>query len=731
MIRTGGAARTGIGSSLKHALKDWAQTDAVTWIYLFKALIASCLTLWLSMRFELPQPATAITTVFIVMQPLSGHVLAKSIYRFIGTLAGSAFSVLLMAVFPQNNELFLGGLALWVFVCSTGAARQRNFRAYGFVLAGYTAVMIALPVVDHPNRVFMAAVWRVLEISLGIGCASLISATVFPLTTSSALLKSVNVRFGSFADFAVTGLRKTGKNDEFERVNLRFFSEAVGLEVLRSITTFEDPEMRRRSGRLNRLNSEFMAVTTRFNALHQLLERRGDVGAGAHASGTNAEWVALAALIEPYAGRSLLEDDANRLAAQLETFKERLPAAIRIKRSIFERGKPSRDELLDFNTAYELLYRFVEELREYALTHASLADHSHAREDWSEPFVAQTNWWASIAAGLRSACVLLVLSWLWIVTTWPSGAAMTLVSALTVGLSAFSTNPKRMSFQIACGTAATAAIGVFEVFFVYPLIDGFPLLCLVIAPVIMLGTYLLARPQWAGYGLGMLVFFGTNSVPANLTIYNPYGLINDYLAMVFGMLVCAVAGAVILPPNSPWLWRRLERDLRRQVVFAIRAPLQALASGFDSGTRDLMHQANGFATGHPDVQRSLLRWTLVVLDVGHAIIELRREEAKLPDFPCYRESEPWRQSLRLMSRALMRLFVKPGAGNLRRCLAAVERSINCVQETTEPFASHFQTSPLRRVESYLHFIRTSLLAPNTPLSIHLPAHPSQGDHYVS
>ena len=27
---------------------------------------------------------------------------------------------------------------------------------------------------------------------------------------------------------------------------------------------------------------------------------------------------------------------------------------------------------------------------------------------------------------------------------------------------------------------------------------------------------------------------------------------NDYIAMVMGMLVCAAAGAIILPPNSRW-----------------------------------------------------------------------------------------------------------------------------------------------------------------------------------
>ncbi|MGY2197984.1 FUSC family protein [Pseudomonas gingeri] len=715
----------------KRGLSDWSRTDAVTWIYLFKALIASCLTLWLAMRLELPQPGTAMTTVFIVMQPQSGHVLAKSIYRFIGTLAGSTFSVMLMALFAQSPELLIGGLALWVFLCSTGAARQRNFRAYGFVLAGYTAVMVTLPVVDHPDRVFMTAIWRVLEISLGIVCASLVSAMLFPLTTSSALRHSVEQRFGRFAGFVMTNMRDGRDDRDFESTNLRFISEAVGLEVLRSITTFEDPDMRRRNGRLNRLNSEFMAVTTRFNALHQLLERRRRSDEHSFLLAIDQDLKALADLLEPLAGHALTEADATQLASQLEAYKRALPASVRVKRSALLQRHPREADLLDFHTAYELLYRFVEELQEYALTHASLADPHHVREQWDEPFVAQTNGWAAIAAGLRSASVLLVLCWLWIFTNWPSGAAMTLVSALTVGLSAFSPNPKRMSFQIACGTMVAAAIGIFEMFFVYPLIDGFALLCLVMAPVILLGSYLLVRPQWAGYGLGMLVFFGTNAVPANLTIYNPYGLINDYLAMVFGMLVCAAAGAVILPPNGPWLWRRLEYDLRRQVVFAIHAPLQGLASGFESGTRDLLHQAHGVAAGDPQVQRTLLRWALVVLDVGHAIIELRREESALPADPCYHATQPWRQALRAMARSLIRLFVKPGAGNLARALARVEQAIRCVQETQEPFAAHFDTSVLRRVESYLHFIRTSLLASGSPLAIYVPTDLLPGATHVS
>ena len=176
---------------------DWARSDGVTWVYIFKVLVAAFLTLWLAMRLELPQPRTAMITVFIVMQPQSGQVFAKSFYRFLGTLAGSAVMVLLIALFAQNTELFLGALAIWVGICTAGATRNRNFRAYGFVLAGYTAAMVGLPALAHPDGAFMAAVWRVLEISLGILCSTLVSAAILPQTVAHRLVPVSDAGRGS------------------------------------------------------------------------------------------------------------------------------------------------------------------------------------------------------------------------------------------------------------------------------------------------------------------------------------------------------------------------------------------------------------------------------------------------------------------------------------------------------------------------------------------------------
>ena len=695
---------------------EWARSDGVTWVYIFKVLSAAFLTLWLAMRLELPQPRTAMITVFIVMQPQSGHVFAKSFYRFLGTLAGSSMMVALIAIFPQNTELFLPSLAVWVGICSAGAMRYRTFRSYGFVLAGYTAAMVGLPALANPDGAFMAAVWRVLEISLGILVSTLVSAAILPQSASASMRNALYQRFGVFAGFVAEGLRGESQRERFESSNVRFIAEAVGLESLRSVTAFEDPHMRRRSGRLGRLNSEFMAITTRFNALHQLLERLRLRGPLQIVTAIEPGLNALAELLDGYAGRGLTDADAARLAQQLAIYKEGLPERVRSLRAAFVESSPSDADLLDFHTAYELLYRFVDDMHSYALTHASLADHSHAREQWDEPYVAQTNWLVSLAAGVRASFILLVLGSYWIITAWPSGAMMTLIAAATVGLSAATPNPKRMSFQMACGTLLGALIGFFEMFFVYPLIDGFPLLCMVLAPVYILGAFLSSRPAYFGVGVGLLIFFSTGSVPDNMTVYNPYNFINDYIAMVIGMLVCAAAGAIILPPNSRWLWSRLEQDLRGQVLFAITGRLRGLGSAFESRTRDLLHQAYGLAAGKPLVQSSLLRWMFVVLEVGHSIIELRKEQAVLPVHPCYAESQPWRQAIRVMGRALARLFLQPSASNHERALVAVDHAISRVQATDEPFARHFDTSALRRVQSYLHFIRTSLLDPQSPLA---------------
>ncbi|HHW1710672.1 TPA: FUSC family protein, partial [Pseudomonas aeruginosa] len=145
-----------------------------------KALLAGGLALYLAFGLELEQPQWALMTVFVVSQPYSGMVLAKGMFRLIGTCAGALVSIGMVALYGQASLLFLLLMALWLAFCTAGASLLHNHASYGFVLAGYTAAIVALPASADPATVFDQAVARCSEIGLGILCAALVSVLLWP-----------------------------------------------------------------------------------------------------------------------------------------------------------------------------------------------------------------------------------------------------------------------------------------------------------------------------------------------------------------------------------------------------------------------------------------------------------------------------------------------------------------------------------------------------------------------
>ncbi|MFM0072193.1 FUSC family protein [Paraburkholderia sediminicola] len=704
-------------AALYSAAADWARTDGLTWVYLFKALAACFLALGIAMKLDLPQPRTAMTTVFIVMQPQSGMVFAKSFYRICGTLVGLVVMLALIGLFAQQPELFIVTTAIWVGICTAGAARNRNFKSYGFVLAGYTAALIGIPASQHPDGAFLSALTRVAEVVVGIVCAGAVSGLVFPQFAGLQMRSTVRARFSAFVEYVSASL--AGRNDraKIEATNASFVADIVGFEAARSVAVFEGPDSRMRGGRLARLNSEFMTASTRFHALHQLMNRLRD-------SQTSGAMVAVDAL-EPYfkeiapllakSGEPVLSaTDAAHAAAQLDAYKAELPKRVRETRAALETQPDA--PLLDFDTGAELLYRFIDDLHAYAATYASLAVDTHERERWIERYEPKTNAIAAGVAGLRAAIVMIVLGAFWIATAWPSGSTLTLDAAAVCALASASPNPKRTAFQMAAGTLVASVMGMIAVYGVYPHIDGFPLLCAALTPFLLLGVFMTTRPALAGYGVGYCIFFCFLAGPDNLIHYDPSGTINDAIALVLSMLVCAVAFAVLLPPSTPWLRNRLLVDLRRQVALASRAGMRRVRSRFESGARDLMSQINALAQNEPELKRDTLRWLFSVLEVGNAMIDLRGEVAALPRDARYAKSMPWRVTLRAMRDAVTALFERPRADRFDRALAATTDAIAAVHLMLATFTPPREDRHrLQRILSQLHFIRTALLDPQSPL----------------
>src|SRR5229473_5073239 len=237
-------------------------------IFAAKTTASGLLALLVAFTFNLDQPKWALLTVFIVAQPQSGLVLAKSFYRIIGTVVGAAGALVLVSLFAQERVLFLGALAIWIGLCTFASKHARNFAAYGFVLSGYTAAIVGIPGALDPGNAFFTAVARVTEILLGIMTTAAISHLVLPVSLAQSLHRAVTSGRTELVNCAVALLE--GRHAATLWTNL--LGQVIAIENLRASAVFEDRDIRDRSDAIRRLSIAMLGVID----VAQLLGRSAD-----------------------------------------------------------------------------------------------------------------------------------------------------------------------------------------------------------------------------------------------------------------------------------------------------------------------------------------------------------------------------------------------------------------------------------------------------------------------
>ncbi|MFM0351491.1 FUSC family protein [Paraburkholderia sp. RL17-347-BIC-D] len=697
--------------TLSPAVRDWATSDGLVWLHLFKTVTAGLLALGIAMLLDLPQPRIAMTTVFVLMQPFSGMVLAKSFYRILGTAVGTVAALVLGALFVQQPELYMLGMIGWVSACIAAAVRYRHFRWYGFVLAGYTAALIGIPNVTVPHDLFLAALTRAAEVAVGIVSSSAVSALIVPQRSSLALRRALQIRYGNFTAFAADVLARGIKRGQFERRFADLADEIVGFEATRTFAAFEDPAMRSRSQHLGRLNGEFMDACARLHALHQLLKRLRMNGSAPVVAAIKPYFHELAALMSPPLE---VTGDPSRTAARLRHFQASLPRRVRETRRPLE-ATPA-ESLADFDTAAELLYRFVDEWIRYSQTYATLTQRKPGNQPrTTSRYVSKTNTFVVALTFIRSAVVMAIAGWFWITTDWLSGGLAVIGAALACALTSTAPNPSKMAVQMAVGAVLATMTGYLFTCYVYPNIDGFPLLCMMLAPVLALGAFIATRKLAAGYGIGFSVFFCLLAAPDNVVTYAPDLVINNGIALTASMLLAALVFAVVFPTDMPWLIGKIMGDLRAQVVSACKDELPGLNQRFQSSTHDLTSQLRMLLTRRSRRRRDALRWTLATLEVGHAVIDLRNEAARA-DY-AHALHPRWTSAIEHMRDDLARLFEQPDSRGLERALVSVRAATWIAQDVLQTVhADREKRHDLQRILSCLHFIRTALLDKDAPFN---------------
>ena len=464
--------------------------DRASLLFSANCLVASLLALWVGFSLDLPRPYWAVMTVYIVSQPLAGAVRSKAIFRVMGTLLGASFAVLTVPVLVNTPPLLSLVMALWVGGCLFVSLLDRTPRAYVLMLAGYTATLIAFPTVNHPELIFDVAVSRVEEIVLGILCATLTHSLIFPRPVGAVLQQRLNVWLAEADGWATEVLRNQDPNHN--RADRRHLAAAASeIHMLSVLLPFDTSAMRDTGTVVRAIHQRLLVLIPVLSGIADRLRALKD-----NAALLKSELDVVADWIEGGADSSAMPGLAQRLAdAKIMHMGGDWNTLLR--ESLLERVQDLMTNLGEAHALLVHLHRPDEDLAPDLAAAVAAQKSRPLHRDWGM---------AAISA-LSATLSILVACTLWIVSGWPEGGVAAAMAGVFCALFAALDDPAPAI--VGFGIFSTIAIPVAALyqFGILPMIDGFPMLALVLAPILLLVGSGMTGPKTALPSLSFLLGF--------------------------------------------------------------------------------------------------------------------------------------------------------------------------------------------------------------------------------
>lgn len=512
-----------------------------TLLFSVNSFAAALLALYIGFALGLPRPYWAMATAYIVSQPLAGAVRSKAVYRVLGTILGAAAAVALVPNLVNAPWLLSLALALWVGACLTISLLDRTPRSYVLMLAGYTAAIIGFPSVSQPGAVFDVAVWRVVEIGLGILCATLVHSLVFPQPVGAVLKQRLTVWLGEADRWALDVLR--GQDAQAIARDRRHLAAAASeIQMLAVHLPFDTSRLRETTGVVRALHERMLILIPLLSGLADRMEALREVQDDA------------------------VRDALNEVIAWIEAGGQRDAGLDLIERlkalAVARRGAAWSNLLLE-----SLLVRLADTVRALAEGHALMARLNNPDAPLSPHLDASTRakglapMHADLPLALLSggaAVIAILLSCaVWILSGWGDGAAAPVMAAVFCCFFAAMDDPVPAIKSFGIFSLAALPLSAVYMFAILPAIDGFPLLLAVMAPpLIFLGLYI-PDPKRMGAALAVLIGF-CNALALQETFSADFAsFLNGNLGQFVGLLFAIVVTAALRSMGADASARRL------------------------------------------------------------------------------------------------------------------------------------------------------------------------------
>lgn len=498
--------------------------DRHTLLFSANSFAAAMLALYIGFAMGLPRPYWAMTTAYIVSQPLAGAVRSKAVYRVLGTVLGAMAAVTLVPNLVNAPWLLSLALALWVGGCLTVSLLDRTPRSYVLMLAGYTAAIIGFPSVGQPDAIFDVAVSRVIEIGLGILCATLVHSLIFPRPVGTVLRYRLKTWLGEADHWALDVLRGEDAGDDRRRLA----AAASEIQMLATHLPFDTSRLRETTGVVRALHERMLLLIPLLSGVADRMEALSEVRDNRVRAALNA----VVAWIEAGAPR----DQALDLIERLETL------------AAHRRGAAWSNLLIE-----SLLVRLSDTVRALGEAHALMTRLSDpdaplspeldaaARGKGMRPMHADLP--LAVLSGGAAAIAILLSCAAWILAGWGDGAAAPVMAAVFCCFFAAMDDPVPAIKNFGLYSLVSLPLAAAYMFAILPAIDGFPMLVAAMAPpLLLLGLYI-PNPATMGSALAVLMGF-CNALALQETFSADFaGFLNGNLGQFVGLLFAIMVTA--------------------------------------------------------------------------------------------------------------------------------------------------------------------------------------------
>ena len=163
-----------------------------------KTGIAAVLALVVADVLHIEYGYWAVISAVIAMQMNVADAIEMCLYRFIGTVMGAVMGVIAIMLFPDTPVW--NGVALFV---TTGLCAFLTRWDPRYRMAAITVSIVILASAGHAGRIDVG-LFRVLEIAIGVGCAFVVTVTLWPVRAAVSLRRDLASQAENCAHYMTT-----------------------------------------------------------------------------------------------------------------------------------------------------------------------------------------------------------------------------------------------------------------------------------------------------------------------------------------------------------------------------------------------------------------------------------------------------------------------------------------------------------------------------------------------